>query len=439
MGQVCIDPNADGLVAAYDMFPCNGTIEDKSGNGNTGTINGPVFEYTEIGGSMKFDGVDDYIEIADDPSMDITDDLTLSCWVKTTDSAGGIIAKFTGAGNQRSFAMIVSSGGRIEFWISSDGVTTEGESSNTIVNDGVAKHAVVVYTKSNNQVKFYIDNVLVSTGAFTSETNGIFNSTAAVQLGTSSLGGSLSGSIFPIEIFTRALSQSEITQLYNCGAQAVNFKTDYGVCESVAAESATPPGTELSNSPFRIESGSFKISTDTIGGDTCKVIECVTAGVCQVPAAYFFGGETQAAYGSWEWWVYNAGSSLTKFAIIGSSPSDISLSPFNGYEYRFNLDSSVLLRRLDSGSGANLFKSAAGSIATAAWAKLKITRSSDGEFSGYVNGTLLDVSGGSGTNPITDTTHTTSKYIVLDLDAGDKVAYAAPNGDCSIVKYQGVV
>jgi hypothetical protein len=64
MGQVCIDPDATGLVAAYDMFPCDGVVLDKSGNGNTGTVNGPVFENTEIGGSMKFDGVNDNVEIA---------------------------------------------------------------------------------------------------------------------------------------------------------------------------------------------------------------------------------------------------------------------------------------------------------------------------------------------------------------------------------------
>ena len=42
-----------------------------------------------------------------------------------------------------------------------------------------------------------------------------------------------------------------------------------------------------------------------------------------------------------------------------------------------------------------------------------------GNFGGdYV---LVDTTGGSGTNSITDNTYTTSKYMVLDLDTGDEI------------------
>lgn len=36
--------------------------------------------------------------------------------------------------------------------------------------------------------------------------------------------------------------------------------------------------------------------------------------------------------------------------------------------------------------------------------------------------TLVSTAGGSGTNPVTDSTYTTSEYFVLDLDAGDRIA-----------------
>ncbi|NCP72303.1 hypothetical protein GW835_02840 [archaeon] len=36
--------------------------------------------------------------------------------------------------------------------------------------------------------------------------------------------------------------------------------------------------------------------------------------------------------------------------------------------------------------------------------------------------TLVDTTGGSGTNPVTDSTYTTSNYFVADLDAGDRIA-----------------
>jgi hypothetical protein len=34
---------------------------------------------------------------------------------------------------------------------------------------------------------------------------------------------------------------------------------------------------------------------------------------------------------------------------------------------------------------------------------------------------LVSVSGGSGTNPVTDNTFTTSNFLVLDLDVGDRI------------------
>jgi hypothetical protein len=437
MGQVCIDPNASGLVAAYDMFPVNGTIADLSGNGNTGTVNGPVFENTEIGGSMKFDGVDDNVEIADDPSQDITDDLTLSCWVNTADGNGALLSKWIVAGNQKSYSLSII-GGKPTLFISSDGLGEESESSTVSIDDATFHHLCVVYTKADDTVKFYQDNELETTKIFTTETNGIYNSTATLRMcDTGATGGFLACSLSSPQVFTRALSQSEITALYNCGASAVNFKTDYGVCESVSAESA--PG-ELSNSPFRKESGTWKISTDTIGGDTCKVIECVTTGICQIPSAYFHGDDTQAAYGSFEFWVNKKADANTSIVgIIANVPESPVSANYSGYEFRIGSDEDIWLIRRTLGAGSFLMISNVGYVSFDAWNKYKITRSSAGEFTLYVNDALLDVSGGTGTNPATNNDHTESSFFVLNLGTGDKVAYASPNGDCSIVKYQGVV
>jgi hypothetical protein len=423
------------------MHPCDGVVKDLSGNGNDGTVSGPVFEYTEIGGSMKFDGVDDYVEIADDPSLDITDDLTLSCWAAP--SAGTLISKWNVVGGQRSFSFGVV-GSKPGLFISSAGAAAEGgQPGSKIVDDGVMHHIACVYMKADNTASIYVDGEFDAAYTFTVQTNGIFNSTANLHLGNEESGiiyDFLEGNQSTPQIFTRALSQSEITQLYNCGAQAVNFKTDYGVCESVAAESATPPGTELSNSPFRIESGSFKISTDTIGGDTCKVIECVTAGICQIPSAYFHGDDTQAAYGSFECWAKKDldGSNL-RFMFIANQPTNGAVAGFNGYEYRFQANEVFAFVKFTSGAGAALQVTANGAYPVQVWRKLELTRDSSGVFTTIIDNSNVDMTGGTGTNPVTDNTHTISKYVAIQMGDGDKIAYAAPNGDCSIVKYQGVV
>jgi len=80
------------------------------------------------------------------------------------------------------------------------------------------------------------------------------------------------------------------------------------------------------------------------------------------------------------------------------------------------------------------------------WYNIKITRSEVGIFTSYIRGgafgnnwTLINVTGGTGTNPFTDNTITASNYFVLDLDAGDKIAIADNAGNHSFVKKVGVV
>jgi hypothetical protein len=434
MGQLGICPDQPGLVAGYNMVPrTDGTIEDLSGNGNHGTINGPVFEFSEIGPGMKFDGVDDIVDVPDDPSLDITDDLTLSCWVNTTDVDGVLIGKWVVAGDQQGFSLSIV-GGNTGLYISSDGAVAEVQNSGISVDVGSTIHICAVYKRASNSVDFYHNNVLVATKIFTVATNGIYNSNSSMKFGfTGATGGYYKGIMSQPKIITRALTESEIEAEYNAGAKAVNFKTDYGVTETVSADTSG----ELSNSPFRVESGSFHISNDTINGCSAKVIECVTAGVVHVPSAYFFGGDTQAAYGTCEWWMKKTGINEPNFVFIGSKTS-LTDPGFNGYVYQFRTNNQIRLLRYNSGAVSSALQfTSPGYINADTWYACKVTRSSKGEFTTYLNDELIVVDGVS--NPITDNTHTESKYLVLDLDAGDKVAYATKNGDCSIVKYQGVI
>lgn len=57
------------------------------------------------------------------------------------------------------------------------------------------------------------------------------------------------------------------------------------------------------------------------------------------------------------------------------------------------------------------------------------TRTQTGVFTVYIKGgafgnvyTLVSTAGGSGSNPATDNTYTSSNFCVLDLDANDRIA-----------------
>jgi len=59
---------------------------DRSGYNNTGTIYGTTRVAGKIGGALDFDGVDDYVEVADNPSLRPAS-ITMTAWVKTTSTA----------------------------------------------------------------------------------------------------------------------------------------------------------------------------------------------------------------------------------------------------------------------------------------------------------------------------------------------------------------
>jgi hypothetical protein len=78
----------DGLVLALDAanvksYPGSGTTwTDLSGNGNTGTLVNGVGYDSDNGGSLSFDGVDDYANIG---NIGSPQEFSVSCWVNPTE------------------------------------------------------------------------------------------------------------------------------------------------------------------------------------------------------------------------------------------------------------------------------------------------------------------------------------------------------------------
>ena len=61
------------------------TTADGSGSGNTGTLNGPAQRPAgRFGGALSFDGVNDWVTVADANSLDLTTGMTLEAWVRPT-------------------------------------------------------------------------------------------------------------------------------------------------------------------------------------------------------------------------------------------------------------------------------------------------------------------------------------------------------------------
>jgi chitodextrinase len=81
------DAAPSGLVAAYSFDAGAGTtVADASGNGNDGAISGATWHGSgKSDGALSFDG-DDWVTVADAPSLDLSGAMTLEAWVKPSGS-----------------------------------------------------------------------------------------------------------------------------------------------------------------------------------------------------------------------------------------------------------------------------------------------------------------------------------------------------------------
>jgi hypothetical protein len=189
----------------------------------------------------------------------------------------------------------------------------------------------------------------------------------------------------------------------------------------------------LSNTPFIIQSGSFRVVMDTIETQDVKVIECVTAGVLYMPSSAFLQTPTEAAFGDWEIWINHANAPNTDIIFVSSAGQALSNAAQLGYGLRVNSAESVEIREATGGASTELIGTADAYITAGEWVNYRVTRDSLGVFSLYVNDTLATVN--VGTNPSApDLSVTTSPYFTMNLGVGDKVAYSDLKGNHSIRK-----
>ena len=204
----------DGLVLALDAGNVKSYVSgsttwfDKSGNGNNGTlINGPTFN-SGSGGSIVFDGVDDYV--SSNVSSSIQENVgTCCCWVKTsTPGSGfrGIIVK------QQGWGLFVVDGIFSTYnWGNSTTISTGINIATGVWNYVAMSFTNISGTPSNN-ASLYLNGSLVLITTIQKTTP-----VSTVTLASGSPGGSqfLNGNIAATQLYNRALSQAEITQNFN--------------------------------------------------------------------------------------------------------------------------------------------------------------------------------------------------------------------------------
>ena len=229
-GTVAPNIVTDGLVLYLDAantksYPGSGTTwSDISRGGNNGTLtNGPT--YSTDGGSIVFDGVDDYVSIPNNNSLVFgNNDFTVSIWIKTPLASTGegtpsqwgpIISKgctTSAPSGTWWFAQTSTNSNRITFNISSNpGGTFVTATTTPTLLDGWHN---IVFTRIGSTGSMYTDSTLTNTDT-SSDSN--LNSTTPLWIaGTSpSATKRTSMTLSQVQIYNRSLSAIEVLQNYN--------------------------------------------------------------------------------------------------------------------------------------------------------------------------------------------------------------------------------
>ena len=203
-----------GCELAYDFAEQTGTtVYDLSGNNNNATVVGPTWTRVgPLGGSLQFDGVDDYCDAGAPANLDLPSALSIVAWIKLADYAPlqRIITKWNPSGHQ--YGLWINDN-EIQF-----GLNTTDNPDAFISTKGANLTANWLYfvaaTWNGNDVNIYLDGKLLSTAVIT----GTIDVTGEkVYLGANVDANAeyLNGLICAVRIFSRALKSVEVLQMYN--------------------------------------------------------------------------------------------------------------------------------------------------------------------------------------------------------------------------------
>ena len=195
-------------------------MTDLSFNGKNGTAVGGMTVGTAAShsgvanGATNFDGVDDYVDFGDKAVFDFTTAFTIALWLNipsdTPDSYRGILAKY----NASTGYDLGLANGLLNLSVRGSSQISTGNSGTTVRGRG---YTHVVFTVTNSAIWRYIDGTAdvapnPATGTWTS----VAASGYSLQIGHRNGGSTyLPAGISDVRIYNRALSQTEITSLYN--------------------------------------------------------------------------------------------------------------------------------------------------------------------------------------------------------------------------------
>jgi prepilin-type N-terminal cleavage/methylation domain-containing protein len=216
------------IVGNWNLDEGTGTTaNDSSGYYNTGTLmNGTAWTsdtpYKAAGQgagkyALSFDGTDDYVQLPDVPSLNLRTMISVSIWLKTTDTNGVILTRGGGSGaSDLQYLLIIENGEPVFYLYKADGSGRAVDSA-TSITDNNWHH--VFATWDGSMARIYVDGTEKASGSLTGT---LRDSGYTPRLGrySTSSGQYYGGIMDEVRVYSSgALSAAEIQKLYVQGLE----------------------------------------------------------------------------------------------------------------------------------------------------------------------------------------------------------------------------
>ena len=226
-----------GLVGYWSF---TGNANDVSGNGNNGTNNGATLTTDRFGNAnscYSYNGVSSYINVPNSVSLQFNGGITISTWVNASqipvgqiNSTSYILSKGSDGGTPRSWTSIFDTNGTaLGIWDSAGTSGSFVSIPQTTFPFSINNWYNIIYTFDGTTSKSYANGVLISSVPTTVTA---FSNSYDLKFGrrhTTGLPYFFNGKIDDIGIWNRALTQTEITNLYqaeiSCQSLVINSGT----------------------------------------------------------------------------------------------------------------------------------------------------------------------------------------------------------------------
>lgn len=205
----------------------NGNANDLSGNGNNFTNNGATLttdRNNATNSAYDYSGSGQYM-IVNSPSFSFaqTDSFTVSLWIEKTANQYGIaVMQSSGASGNFIWLFQSSNSGVLNFGSNKQGSAWTWANSNYGINQW--EHYVGTY--AGGVMSIYKNGVFVTSSTFSN--TGSVQSALPLRIGRSHGGNYFDGKVDDLGVWSRVLTQTEITALYTgCNAAVSLHPNDY--------------------------------------------------------------------------------------------------------------------------------------------------------------------------------------------------------------------